>query len=111
MSEERDRPTAKDDQLPTGEMAHPPTQEVLDGQPRQVARVNMLPDEPLDEEYEESPDAADLPALGADAPVAASGSVGGGWSPMAWLLGLLALAISIGVLIFVLQGMFRSMPS
>jgi hypothetical protein len=103
MSNERDRPTAKH--------VHPSTQEVLNGQPRQVAQVNMLPDEPLNEEYEESPDAADPPALGSGAPVAESGSVGGGWSPMAWLLGLLALAISIGVLIFVLQGVFQSMPS
>lgn len=110
MSKERDRPPVQDDQLPTGEMARPTAQEVLDGQPRQVAQVNMLPDEPLAEEYEESLDVANLPVPGADTPVADSGSVEGGWGPMAWLLGLLVLAISIGGLILVLQGVFRSMP-
>jgi hypothetical protein len=30
---------------------------------------------------------------------------------MAWLLGLLALAVSIGALILIMQGVFQSMPT
>lgn len=110
MSKERDRPTAQDGHLPADEMAHPSSREVLDGEPRQVAQVNMLPDEPLDDVHEESLDAGVPPVLGADTPAAPAQPTSGGWSPTAWLLGLLSLAIGIGALLFVMQGVFQSMP-
>lgn len=109
MSNERDRPIAQDGHLSASGVAQSGSSHVLGGQPRQVARVNM-PDEPLGEAYDDSLDAGQLAAHGVDTPAAKHSSRGGGWSPTAWLLGVLALVISISVLLFIMQGVFQSMP-
>jgi hypothetical protein len=66
---------------------------------------------PPDEAYDEPLDDVDQPVIGADSSATDRRSVGGGWGPTAWLLGLGALAVSIGVLIFIMQGVFQSMPT
>ncbi len=79
---------------------------------QEIARVNSFPDVPPDGGPipDDDDDMVVVPAAGPLSADPAATATLGGWSPAALVLGLGALLIIVLAMVFILQGVFLTMP-